>query len=1308
MKSRRADFEPALRAPNARGRIDSGLCLPYDETSQDEIAHRMIRRPRSLVLWVVLAALAAALHGFADDKAKDKEPSKDLEIEKLETTYRYQNDGTGSITQSSRIRILTEAGRDAVGQFYFAYSSGLEDLKIDYFRTVKKDGTTLPVDPSQAVDMASPVSQSAPMFSDLKLKVLVARDLGVGDALEYQFARVVRVPLKPGDFWAMHYQNRSSVVDSEVVLLDVPRDRPLTLKASSDSHYSTEEKGGRKIYRWELSSLKPREASDLPQDPVFVASTLTNWKQVGDWYRSLEVGRVEATPEIKALAAQLTTGKNTPREKLQVLYAYASEQVRYVALEFGIGGYQPHAAADVLRNRYGDCKDKSGLLEALLAAAGITAYPVLVNAERGVIEPAVPMPGQFDHVITVVPMDGQLLWMDPTLGVAPLGVLMAPLRGRQALVAEPGAGRLADIPENAPLPERETLRATGKLDAAGKLTLDDRLELQGISEVIFRTLFRLGNQDALSMLSKRLAQSQAAGATAGEPKTSDPLDLSKPFSLDLAVTDADFFPALEKTYNVRIPIMGAETDTLAAEIERARKQVEAAAKPGGKKPEDISLVPGGTEEFTTDLEIDPSYQVDLPLPVHVDRPFASYDSTYIFERGHLQARRLLVLKIDKLPAGDWQDLQAFRKLIESDDGQTLQLRRATALSLESKVSDLSAEDAENQGTKALEHNDFLIAQKLFAAATRKEPASKTAWNNLGRAQMALGLLDPAETAFKTEIKVHPDDEYAYNNLGRLYAARHQYDRALDEYRKQLEINPLDPYTYPNLAYACQMLERWDDAAQAWSKQVAIDHTNWHNYAAWGYALLKAGKTDEGREEMKRALEIDRSAEALNDVAYELAEAGVDLDQAEQYARSAVGQAAVGVGDADSLDVPTDYNARLASLSAYLDTLGWVYFEKKEFSQAEPLIASAHDLGARSDIAEHLARVYAGENRQDDALRYYAWSMLEPGWSGQPAPELKQYLEARFGGSDGLMRKAAEVDQGFYSKHRLSPKVASAWPSGATSSKSVVVQLQALVDEKGAVRDLQAASGDEPFRAAALKDARGLTLPPFTATGQPLKTVRSITYVYSPGQTVTAVWTYGKADERALQAFATSEGSVFAPGLMLISTGQMDQGIAALREALRGNAGSPYAEQAHLALGLALSGKRDYAGAVTEYRAAAQSSPDDPRPRRVLADTLALMGDHRAALTEYQHAVELNPSDADAHFTLGAQLEAAAASEALKGYHFDSKTGRTAPAATKLSGPVLENYRTACEQYRLAHQLVPDMPAYAEAYQRLAKQLGDKP
>ena len=106
-----------------------------------------------------------------------------------------------------------------------------------------------------------------------------------------------------------------------------------------------------------------------------------------------------------------------------------------MGLEFGIGRYQPHPADDVLSNEYGDCKDKHTLLAALLKAAGIEAWPVLISSSRE-LDPATPSPAQFNHVITLVPLGGKLLWMDSTEEVAPVGLLMA-VAARQAGLAIP-------------------------------------------------------------------------------------------------------------------------------------------------------------------------------------------------------------------------------------------------------------------------------------------------------------------------------------------------------------------------------------------------------------------------------------------------------------------------------------------------------------------------------------------------------------------------------------------------------------------------------------------------------------------------------------------------------------------------------------------------------------------------------------------------------------------------------------------------------------------------------------------------------
>ena len=74
-----------------------------------------------------------------------------------------------------------------------------------------------------------------------------------------------------------------------------------------------------------------------------------------------------------------------------------------MSLSLGVGRYQPHAASDVLHNQYGDCKDKHTLLASLLEAEGLHASSVLINSSRK-LDPDVPSPSQFDHVITMLPI----------------------------------------------------------------------------------------------------------------------------------------------------------------------------------------------------------------------------------------------------------------------------------------------------------------------------------------------------------------------------------------------------------------------------------------------------------------------------------------------------------------------------------------------------------------------------------------------------------------------------------------------------------------------------------------------------------------------------------------------------------------------------------------------------------------------------------------------------------------------------------------------------------------------------------------
>jgi hypothetical protein len=113
------------------------------------------------------------------------------------------------------------------------------------------------------------------------------------------------------------------------------------------------------------------------------------------------------TPALRKKAEEIAGKIAGRRQKIEALAAFARQDVRYVAVEVGIGGYRPAAPEDTLTRRWGDCKDKSVLLVDLLAAAGIEAYPALIRlAPKGRVDADFPSPDEFNHVVVAVPVTG--------------------------------------------------------------------------------------------------------------------------------------------------------------------------------------------------------------------------------------------------------------------------------------------------------------------------------------------------------------------------------------------------------------------------------------------------------------------------------------------------------------------------------------------------------------------------------------------------------------------------------------------------------------------------------------------------------------------------------------------------------------------------------------------------------------------------------------------------------------------------------------------------------------------------------------
>ncbi len=213
------------------------------------------------------------------------------------------------------------------------------------------------------------------------------------------------------------------------------------------------------------------------------------WEGVGRWYTELLDTLPRGTGAVRSRARALVDGIDDRRQRLEALLAFVRRQVRYVAVEVGIGGYRPTPPEQVLTRKWGDCKDKSQLLVELLGEAGITAHPAMILAagDRR-IDAEFPSP-QFNHMIVAVPAtavevgeddpvgDG-FLFVDPTQTKGSARWLHPAVQDQDALVVTGEGAALAHTPIR-PRSERRALVVELSVTARGHARGDASFELRG-------------------------------------------------------------------------------------------------------------------------------------------------------------------------------------------------------------------------------------------------------------------------------------------------------------------------------------------------------------------------------------------------------------------------------------------------------------------------------------------------------------------------------------------------------------------------------------------------------------------------------------------------------------------------------------------------------------------------------------------------------------------------------------------------------------------------------------------------------------
>lgn len=896
-------------------------------------------------------------------------------VEQYHTRIRFENDGTGQTELVVRIRVQSDAGVQQLGQLVFGYNAANERLTVDSLDVRKPDGSVTMAPPDAVQDLSAPIEREAPVYTDFRQKHVTVPALRPGDTLSYHVTSVTHTALAPGHFWLERNFFTGAIVLDELLEVNVPGGRAIKLLCQPGAEPLLSEEHGRRIYRWKRANLEREpdgeakqksKAKKKPEAPAVQMTTFASWEELGRWYAPLVAERAAPTPEIRAKAVELTRGRTTDLERLEALYDFVAGDFRYVSLSFGVGRYQPHAANSVLVDRYGDCKDKHTLLASLAEAVGLHAYPVLINSSRK-LNPEMPSPAQFDHMITAVPLGNTWIWLDTTTEVAPFRMLASRLRGKQALLLPPDAtgsnhARLARTPADLPFPASQFVEVKGQVSDLGKLTAHVSYTLRGDTELLLRTAFRRTPQNQWKQLAQLLATADGFRGEASDVTTSDPTATRNPFHVEYQIAQANFLEWSSKKSQLGLPLprLGLPDVSEAEEgSEKTAEPIEIGT------PLDITI--------RAELTLPAKFALRAPVAVNVTRDYAEYRSLYKLDGNRVTAERSLRFRLHELPALRASDYLAFVRAVRSDEGQRVSLESETA-GAPAVPETAKPDELYEAGVAAFQSNNYPAAVQLLERVAKAEPKRKNLWNLLGLSYYLQGKRERAIECFRKQIELDPFDERAEILLGTALAQQGQYSEAEQAFRKQLELNALDRGARAGLGSVLLEQRKYREAAAEFEKAVALEPDDSSLHVDLGRAYLKQGRADDSLKEFDRAVELQPSPVVWNNIAYELSLAHVHLDRAQQYAESAVAAVSAELRNVSLGRLTPQDLEHVSSLAAYWDTLGWVLFEKGDLAAAEKYIRASWMLSQHGEVGDHLAQVYEKTKRIDDARKTYAQAL----------------------------------------------------------------------------------------------------------------------------------------------------------------------------------------------------------------------------------------------------------------------------------------------------------------------------------------------
>lgn len=474
---------------------------------------------------MILLAVVAALTGAADVTC-ERFPDADAVIVDEVERVKYNPGGTYEQTDECWTKILTEKGRRAESSMSLDYSKRYGTAAITYVGAIGTNGVEREIDVSATMkEQTDNSSMSANIYDPLdRIITCTIPGLKVGETLHVKTMRKTVNP-RCKDKWAdLSVMEWSHPIVRSTYEVTAPPSRPLKRIAIRNPLGNivtnvTKLADGSLVHTFTATnSAQAFPEPDMP--PLYTqvqnirVSTAESWPEISRWYWDLCAPHLAKTNAamVKKVAELRSSGvaklsetswstTSQPRnpetsQLMRAIFKFVSQEVRYMGLtmEDTSPGYAPHDVDITFDNRYGVCRDKAGLLVAMLRLAGFKAFPVLIHVGAK-LDPEVPQPF-FNHAIVAVEKDEKFhsppppststyILMDPT-NENTKDLFPSYLCNNSYLVCRPEGEDLMTSPVPPPEENDLAIESSAALSRDGSMFFETEIALKGINDTMYR------------------------------------------------------------------------------------------------------------------------------------------------------------------------------------------------------------------------------------------------------------------------------------------------------------------------------------------------------------------------------------------------------------------------------------------------------------------------------------------------------------------------------------------------------------------------------------------------------------------------------------------------------------------------------------------------------------------------------------------------------------------------------------------------------------------------------------------------------